>query len=258
MKTTIKNSQQLRWMQPAKISAVLVLTMVFTICSTAWANTLQPIIKSPHGVSTLEGSADVSLTFKVYNPNNFTLILDYAFCSITHGPPDTSDFANFSGNNGDAGLLGGALIIPGMSWGDYSYSFTPVSPADYGTDYGHDPVFFAIEMRKLDITPPPINVISSAIGSVVWIDSSGQGEYPLQPALGQILNLQNPQPNLLYNGGAIGIDAKGNPFGLSYVDVYDTPEPSSLLLLGSGLVSVAGLLRKRLPTNSRQLSSVAE
>jgi hypothetical protein len=248
MKTHIKNSRWQYWMQGAEARAVLLVAiMALTIGSSAFANTLSPLIQSPPGASTLEGGADVHLTFKVFNPNNFTMILDYAFCSITHGPPDPSDYANFSGNNGDAGLLGGALIIPGKSWGDYSYSFTPVSPADYGTDFGHDPVFFAIEMSPLgNKTPPPINNISSAIGFVAWLDLTGNGDIPQQPALGQLLNMQNPQPNLLYADGVIGTDGKGNPYGLSFVNVYDTPEPSSLLLLGSGLVGTAGLLRRRL------------
>jgi hypothetical protein len=222
------------------IAALSLLNLM--ICSAAFADTLAPIITSPAGASMVEGGGPVELTFKVFNPNNFTLILDYAFCSITPGPPDTSDFAQFSGNNGSASLVAGALIIPGKTTGKYTYSFSSPDAADIGTDYGKNPVTFAIEMSPLgNHTPPPINIISSAIGSIAWVDLSGIGNLPQQPALSQILNLQNAQPNLLYKNGV-----DGKPPGMSFVKVSDVSEPSSLALLGSSILGLGGFLRKRI------------
>jgi len=211
---------------------------------------LVEILKPTPGASIPEGGGPAIIDFRVMNNSGVILILDYAFCSISHGPPDPDDFANFTGNNGSGGLLGGDLIIAPGQIGHYTYSFSspPDAPADAGdenADFGRDPVFFALEMSPLgNHTPPPINRISSAIGFVAWVD---QGAYnaPNPVALNALFNLQNPQPNLLYQNGIIGMDSDGNPFGLSLVQVNDTPEPVSSLLIGTGLVSLAGVLRRR-------------
>jgi hypothetical protein len=155
--------------------------------------------------------------------------------------------------------VSGALTIgPGVI-GHYTYSFSsPGDPNDTNPrenfDFGINPVFFAIEMSVLanNCTGPPVNTISSATPLVVWVDQSGCPNPADSVALTSVLNLQNPQVNApphnkLYANGIIGTDADGNPFGLSTVRVNDTPDASTFVLLGSGLLCVA-VLRRRMFT----------
>ncbi len=238
-------------MRISRLALGLLLASVSLVTwAAAWAGAVPLIeIMSPAGQSIPEGGGPVTLDFQVKNNSGMTLLLDYAFCAITHGPPDPSDFANFSGKDGDAGLVSGALTIAAGATGDYEYSFTSPDPPDSGepVDYGHDPVTFAIEMRPLGmITPPPIQNISSAIGFVAWVDTSGTSGTPQDPALTDILAGNNPQPNLLYSNGIIGTDANGNPYGTSFVNVFDVPEPGSISLLGAGISFLGLILRTKL------------
>jgi hypothetical protein len=230
-------------------SLLALFTLALLSCATAWAGALpavQLLTPSPTFQGILEGTGPAIIDFGVKNNSGVTLILDYAFCAIAHGGPDTDDYANFSGNNGDGGLLSGSLILAPNQVGHYIYSFTsPGDGVETDNDYGLDPVTFSIEMSPLgNHTPPPINNISSAIGFVAWVD---QGTYnpPNLTALNDLFNLQNPQPQLLYGNGIIGRDSNGNPVALSTIKVSDTPEPGSLLLMGSGVIGLSGVLRRR-------------
>jgi hypothetical protein len=199
-----------------------------------------------------EGGGPAIIDFQVKNndPVN-TLILDYAFASITPGPPDVDDFALFTGANGSGGLVSGSLTIKPGATGDYKYSFSSPGDSDNeNNDFGVNQVFFDIEMSVLGMTctGPPVNTISSKTPLILWVDQSGCGNTPDATALTSVMNLQNPQLNIpphnkLYTDGIIGTDAAGNPFGLSTVQVNDTPEPSGLLMMVSGLLTMAGLRR---------------
>jgi PEP-CTERM motif len=233
------------------LSALFTLGMLALMsCATAWAGpapTVQLLTPRPTFQGILEGTGPAIIDFPVKNNSGVTLILDYAFCAIAHGGPDTDDYANFSGNNGDGGLLSGSLILLPNQVGHYIYSFTsPGDGLETDNDFGLDPVTFSIEMSPLgNHTPPPINNISSAIGFVAWVDQGGYNP-PNLVALNDLFNFQNPQPQLLYANGIIGTDSNGSPFALSTIKVSDTPEPSTLLMLGSSLLAVGGFMRKRL------------
>jgi hypothetical protein len=218
-------------------------------CATAWAGpvpTVQLLTPKPTFQGILEGTGPAIVDFPVKNNSGVTLILDYAFCAIAHGGPDTDDYANFSGNNGDGGLLFGSLILLPNQVGHYIYSFTsPGDGTETDNDFGLDPVTFAIEMSPLgNHTPPPINNISSAIGFVAWVDQSAYNP-PNLAALNDLFNFKNPQPQLLYSNGIIGTDSNGNPLALSTIKVSDTPEPGSLFLLGTDVIGLSSVLRRR-------------
>ena len=227
----------------------LVLAVLIGCSSARGAALLPPVIISPvSGALLTEGGGPVTLDFMVHNPNGVTLILDYAFASITPGPPDLTDFAQFTGTNGNGGLVSGDLTIGPNATGNYIYSFS--SPADLpgapeNADFGVDPVIFAIEMSEEPAVcvGPPVNTISSKTPLVVWVDLSGCGDTPNAGALTSILNGQNPQSNvppnnLLYTNGLIGQGVLG-PFGMSSVQVNDVPEASSLFLTVAGLLGLA-------------------
>jgi hypothetical protein len=218
------------------LTLVGLIVAALSIGSNAWgAAILPPVITSPAGPARVyEGGGPVTLTFSVVNPNGFTLILDYAFASIT---PDVDDFALFSGMNGNAGLVSGSLLIGPGGTGFYTYSFTSppdVAGAPEDNDVGTNPVFFAIEMSEepARCLGPPQNTISSATPVILWVDLTGCGETPNAGPLGQILAGMQPT-GLLYTNGV-----NGAPPGVSAVLVSDTPELPNLFLMVAGLIGV--------------------
>jgi hypothetical protein len=245
--TARRERPHLKFGNKSCITLLMLGLLTLMVCPTLRADGLLILSPTP-GVSALEGSVITpTIDFFVQNNTNQTLILDYAFFQISPGGgPDGSDFAWYPE------VQSFALTLAPGAIGDYGVNFItdPGDPECTPTDcdFGLDPVMFAIEMRPLDgMTPPPVSSVSNINGKPVAISwfNFGPSNTPNPVALNDLLNLQNPQPGLLYNDGIIGTDADGNPSGQSSVAVHDT-EPGTLLLLGSGLLGLAGLLRKRL------------
>jgi hypothetical protein len=216
------------------------------LCPALWADDLPllQILAPTPGGSIPEPGGPVVTDFLVKNNTGGTLELDYAFFQISWGGPDTSDNAVV-----EAVVRADLIITPGAI-GQYAVAWesegAPGCDAS-GCDQGVDPVIFAIEMSPLlPGCAPPVNSVSSQTTPIVWVSLGNCGPGPNPVALNLLYKYQDPQPALLYPSGIIGMEADGDPLGHSLVIVYDTPEPGSLLLLGSGLLGLAGLRRRRL------------
>jgi hypothetical protein len=238
-----------------------------------------PVTVGPHPTSVMEGDSGFQIEFDVHNTSPFNLLLDYAFCGITT-TGDQDDPIWFAGNNGSNGLASGDLYIPIGGTGKYIYNLQAPGPLDIGpANDGINTFNFAVELSEYRGKQPNVTQISSAVGLVVML-LDGSNPNLNWPVANQLLNFQDPQngiadiskitdANLLYTtAGGFHVYVGGTCTTLNgqttcsettaTIDVSDTPEPSSLLLFGSGLVGASGLLRKRPSANSRQSSSVAE
>src|SRR5260370_949271 len=220
MKTQILNSTRSHKRSVGLVVAMAALFCMMPVATWAGPLLLPPIVFAPRGQTILEGQ-NTSLTFTVFNPDPFPLILDYAMATIktTH---DTTDWLHFAGNNGDAGLASASLIIAPFGFGQYKYNFiTDALDAGPAKD-GRNDVRFAIEMSPilgngrifvvnvngvfLGLVLPnnPPNVVNPAVLNNLL------GANPQFPC--QVANGCNPfAPNfnnneLLYQGGLLGID----------------------------------------------------
>lgn len=249
----------------AKPFAACIPVVFLLFSAPAWANQFncaqppgQLIAISCTGAQSIPEGATTLVSFKVKNNSGMNLILDYAFASIVHGPPDTDDFINFSGVNGIGGLPGGLasvpLFLPIGGMGVFTYSVT--SPADSGDengDHGLDPVSFSVEYSPGTIVGAPA-FIPGGGGALVFVANANSGAINLA-VLAQLLNFVNnppgcamnfqppcqPDPPLLLY--ANGITA--GPVATS-VDVFDIPEPSTILLSATGLLGLIGSVRRRI------------
>jgi hypothetical protein len=182
-----------------------------------------------------EEGQQVTFDYTILNSNPFPVILDYAFASIYPGLPDPTDTGN------DPRLTVWYPVIAADSTSNWVLSITvsnggPCTPTD--CDYGVNPVTFSTEWSPLvgtaAVVPTPFN------SYVVFIDN----DLNLVPSA----NYGNGVNDLL--GGVVPsspIDVGGQQVTvLGALDVYDTPEPGSLYLLGSGLPGLAGVMRRKL------------
>jgi hypothetical protein len=183
------------------------------------------------------------ITFQVTNTTGFDLLLDYALCIITPGPPDTDDKASFAGAGGSNGLASGALTIANKATGLYTYNIiTPNQPL--GPDFGNNRVDFYVEYQiNTGTTAPP--TISSAQGFVVF-EAQNSVNYTEDPtALNKLQNFTPLNPGeTLFTGN--------NPAALIFADstvadndspnirVNDVPEPSSIVMACTSVLFLFG------------------
>jgi hypothetical protein len=83
-------------------------------------------------------------------------------------------------------------------------------------------------------------------GSVLDTEDNVFGTYDLKTAIGPITNTPFIRPDLSFGTtlGALNIQSSGN----STFTASTVPEPASLLLLGSGALGLAGVVRRKLTT----------
>jgi hypothetical protein len=170
--------------------------------------------------------------------------------AIINGP-DGDDLVSF------AGVTWPSFLNPN-SPGTFTYLINSPPDDDHTPDNGHNTVSFYVAYSLATSNPNPQYNTTLGLGIFTYnLGGGSQGTLNLntlallQQCAANPGNLPNPcniGNNLLFNGpNNTTVEYQGVPQPqYAYVDVYDTPEPSTLLMLGSGLLGIGGLLRKRL------------
>ena len=238
-------------------SSILGLTIAIALLNTAaWAAPLLPCgtpgsvmvtsaTAAPPGfVENPNGTSDV--TFTVYNGSDCAMVLDYAL-TVIYGPPDPDDNVFFNGQTFNT------VWQPGQTQPmTYNVINTKGDPITDCCDNGVNFITFKIELSPSNGGPNQFIPVPAPYGVYVYPAlSSSTGT--VDPAVFTMLMncFNNPAPfpdpcpttpnQLLYTTGVQGV-----PFpAITAVTVTDVPEPSTLILSGTGLIGLLGRWRKR-------------
>lgn len=216
------------------------------ICS-AWANLI--VTPVPPSQSLPEGpNAHTSVSFDVTNTDPInSVVLDYAL-AIINGPSG-DDALNFAAVTFPTVIPAGATLP--FTYGLVNPTGNPFDCCDNGLNH----VSFYVEMSLADPNSAP-NMFT-AIGLGVFVFNAGpggsQGVGPNPLTLTDLFGcyfvpggFPNPCPVLAGAPPLYTMSFQGNPFpAVANVTLFDLPEPASIILMGSALIGLAGVLRAK-------------
>jgi hypothetical protein len=228
------------------LKAAAVITFFLGFAPALISATTLPV--TPHSSPPIPEGDSTQVSFDVGNPTGQLLILDYAL-AIINGPGG-DDLVSFSS------VTWPSFIGPGG--GTFTYGITSPMDTDHTPDDGLNTVSFYVEYSLASSATNQQYITTIGQGTFVYNIGGGSQGTENFGTLGLLLNCASkpgplPNPcnvwnNLLFdgqNGATVAYQGFPQPAN-AFVDVLDTPEPSTLLMLGSSLLGVGSFMRKRL------------
>ena len=216
------------------ILASVALAVIVLASSTAWADPITITVGNPNNQNT------DNVLFNNPSLVHSGLLVQGDFNGA--GAGFIADFTSSSGN-GNIGVSGGQAVLVGGTGN------VPFSNAVVQLENG---VTFTKLVLNIDVTaglPPPTQVQftvdytlagGQVFNQVFTVDTNGQNFFGIEAADGAVINSVTVQG---LNGTTFQDIDQWRIGGFSTAS--SVPEPTSLFLLGSGLVGTAGALRRR-------------